>query len=901
MNPRMFIICLLLASLAAPSRTVDHAKFRTCAQSGFCTRCRSDSSGLNYRLDPETLRVVGTTVEALLVSEKGVQFRLELESLSSGSFRFALREAFPLHARFSPAEQILLPNLERQTLRIKSSDKDGVILESGENELHVSNSPFLVQVFSGGVRTLSLNARNLLRFEETRKKASESEGVPEGKSEEEDWVLPWEESFGGNTDSKPWGPQAVALDIRFHDSKHVYGIPEHADRFSLEDTVGKEPYRLYNLDVFEYEVWSPMALYAAVPFMMGHNKQRSSGVFWMNAAETWIDVKKSGGGVLDSLAGLVSPSAPFVDTHWMSEAGILEVFLLLGPGPKEVSKQYGALTGNTPLPHMFSLAYHQCRWNYNDQKDVHEVETQFDKHDIPMDVMWLDIEHTDGKKYFTWDPVKFSDPLTMTHNLTAHGRKLVTIVDPHIKKDSDYWVHQELTSLGLYTKNLEGKDYEGWCWPGASYYPDFLNPAAQEYFAKQYALDKYVGSTLDTYTWNDMNEPSVFNGPEVTMPKDLIHHGDHEHREIHNMYGHLYLMSTHQGHLLRSQNKLRPYILTRSAFAGSQRYTSIWTGDNTAEWSHVEASVPMCLSLGISGLSQCGSDVGGFFGNPDGEMFARWYQAAAFQPFFRSHAHIDTKRREPWLFPKELKHIRNAIRLRYSYLPLWYTLFYEGELSGVPPMRPLFYEFPQDEESFGLDKEHLVGDALLVRPVVNPGVSSVDVYFPPNSIWYDIFTHKPTSAHGNINVPVTMDSIPVYQRGGSIIPKKERVRRSSKLMAQDPYTLVVALDQNQSAEGRLFIDDGESYAYRNGEHLYIKFTFANKVLSGHLLESPGYKTSSWLERVIIMGLKDSPNKITVSSPLIGEIDAEFTYKEGGVLTIRKPSPNIAEEWSITLH
>ncbi|QQP48932.1 Putative maltase glucoamylase [Caligus rogercresseyi] len=846
MNPRMFIICLLLASLAAPSRTVDHAKFRTCAQSGFCTRCRSDSSGLNYRLDPETLRVVGTTVEALL-------FRLELESLSSGSFRFALREAFPLHARFSPAEHILLPNLERQTLRIKSSDKDGVILESGENELHVSNSP-----------TLSLNARNLLRFEETRKKASESEGGGLGSSL--GGVL-WREHG-----LQAVGPQAVALDIRFHDSKHVYGIPEHADRFSLEDTVGKEPYRLYNLDVFEYEVWSPMALYAAVPFMMGHNKQRSSGVFWMNAAETWIDVKKSGGGVLDSLAGLVSPSAPFVDTHWMSEAGILEVFLLLGPGPKEVSKQYGALTGNTPLPHMFSLAYHQCRWNYNDQKDVHEVETQFDKHDIPMDVMWLDIEHTDGKKYFTWDPVKFSDPLTMTHNLTAHGRKLVTIVDPHIKKDSDYWVHQELTSLGLYTKNLEGKDYEGWCWPGASYYPDFLNLPPK--------------STLQNSTlWIN----TVFNGPEVTMPKDLIHHGDHEHREIHNMTP------------PPLPNKLRPYILTRSAFAGSQRYTSIWTGDNTAEWSHVEASVPMCLSLGISGLSQCGSDVGGFFGNPDGEMFARWYQAAAFQPFFRSHAHIDTKRREPWLFPKELKHIRNAIRLRYSYLPLWYTLFYEGELSGVPPMRPLFYEFPQDEESFGLDKEHLVGDALLVRPVVNPGVSSVDVYFPPNSIWYDIFTHKPTSAHGNINVPVTMDSIPVYQRGGSIIPKKERVRRSSKLMAQDPYTLVVALDENQSAEGRLFIDDGESYAYRNGEHLYIKFTFANKVLSGHLLESPGYKTSSWLERVIIMGLKDSPNKITVSSPLIGEIDAEFTYKEGGVLTIRKPSPNIAEEWSITLH
>ncbi|CAB4066310.1 GANAB [Lepeophtheirus salmonis] len=578
--------------------------------------------------------------------------------------------------------------------------------------------------------------------------------------------------------------EETPLDIDFHDTKHVYGIPEHADRFSLEDSTGKEPYRLYNLDVFEYE--------------------RTTGVFWLNAAETWIDIKKSGNGVLDSLAGFVNPTTPSVGTHWMSESGIMDIFVLVGPGPKD---------------------------------DVHDVETKFDKYDIPMDVMWLDIEHTDGKKYFTWDPIKFSDSLGMVNNLTARGRKLVTIVDPHIKKESGYWVHEELTSLGLYTKNRDGSDYEGWCWPGASYYPDFLNPVAQDYFSKQYAFDKYVGSTKDTYTWNDMNEPSVFNGPEITMPKDLIHFGDSEHREIHNMYGHLYVMSTHKGQLMRSENKLRPYILTRSGFAGSQRYASIWTGDNTAEWSHIEASVPMCLSL-------------------DGEMFRRWYQAAAFQPFFRSHAHIDTKRREPWLFPNEMEDIRQAIRLRYSYLPLWYTLFYEGEVKGVPPMRPLWYEFPQDEESFGIDKEHLVGDALLVRPFIK----EVALLFPRKSV-------------------------------------SEGVQ---KLMANDPYTLVVALDKNQTAEGTLFIDDGESYGYRNGEFLYIKFKYANNRLSSHLLESPGFKTPSWLERVIITGLKTGPNKVTVSSPLIGEIVVEFTYKDE-VLKIRKPSPNIAEEWTITLN
>ena len=203
------------------------------------------------------------------------------------------------------------------------------------------------------------------------------------------------------------------MDFTFHDTDNVYGIPEHADKFSLQDTSNSDPYRLYNLDVFEYELWNPMALYAAVPFMVGHNAKRTTGVFWLNAAETWIDVRKSSNGVLSSLKNLVSSSQPRVDTHWMSETGIIDAFVLLGPKPKDVSRQYMALTGPTPLPPEFSIAYHQCRWNYNDQKDVVTVSAKFDEHDIPMDIMWLDIEHTDGKKYFTWDSRKFPDSLGM--------------------------------------------------------------------------------------------------------------------------------------------------------------------------------------------------------------------------------------------------------------------------------------------------------------------------------------------------------------------------------------------------------------------------------------------------------------------------------------------------------
>merc|ERR1719352_1549371 len=384
----------------------------------------------------------------------------------------------------------------------------------------------------------------------------------------------------------------------------------------------------------------------------------------------------------------------------MFESGIMDVFIMLGPGPKDVSRQYGRLTGNTPLPPEILRAYHQCRWNYNDQADVTAVDAKFDEHNIPMDVMWLDIEHTDGKKYFTWDSRKFPDSVAMLENLSSHGRKLVTIVDPHIKKDSGYWVHNDLSSKGLYVKNKDGNDYEGWCWPGASYYPDFLNAEARDYFAEQ---DKM--------------------------------HGQVEHRDMHNMYGMLYTMATHKGHLIKSDNTLRPFVLTRSAYAGSQRYAAIWTGDNTAEWGHLEASIPMCLSLSIAGMGFCGADIGGFFGNPDGELFVRWYQAAAFQPFFRSHAHIDTKRREPWLYSAgEMALIRTAVRSRYALLPLWYTLFYEQEQDGTPPMRPLWYEFPEDEGSYAKEGIHMVGSSLLVAPVLTKGSTQVDVYFPGSTL-----------------------------------------------------------------------------------------------------------------------------------------------------------------------
>ena len=492
----------------------------------------------------------------------------------------------------------------------------------------------------------------------------------------------WEEKFGDHEDSKPYGPMSVGADITFPNSKHIFGLPEHASSTLLKNTVGenaeyKDPYRLYNLDVFEYDLDVPMSLYGAVPLIVSQSVATgTSGVFWFNPTETFVDIDDDKTGSKRS--------------HWISESGVIDVFFIPGPSPKEVYRQYAKLTGTVSLPPMFSLGYHQCRWNYKDEQDVYQVHGMFEKLDYPYDVLWLDIEHTNGKRYFTWDKSLFPNPKEMQDKLWSQGRRMVTIVDPHVKRDNGYYIHKQAASNGLYIKDKDGKkDYDGWCWPGSSSYLDFTNEKARNWWADQFSYDLYEGSTPSLFTWNDMNEPSVFNGPEVSMQKDLRNLDGEEHREWHNLYGMLFQRSTAEGLVRRNQDEnVRPFVLSRSFFAGSQKYGAIWTGDNAAEWSHLEIATPMLLSLNVGALSFVGADVGGFFGNTDAELMTRWMQAGAYTPFFRGHAHHDSKRREPWMFGEEtLMRLRKAAMARYALLPFWYTVFREAGETGMPVMR----------------------------------------------------------------------------------------------------------------------------------------------------------------------------------------------------------------------
>lgn len=679
-------------------------------------------------------------------------------------------------------------------------------------------------------------------------------------------------------------------------SQHVFGIPEHASSFSLKSTKNTDPYRLYNLDVFEYELDETMALYGSIPLMISsqsNNNGLTSAVFWLNAAETWIDIDHN-------------TQNNQVDTHWMSESGVLDFFILLGPTSKDIFKQYTYLTGTQEFPPEFSIAYHQCRWNYKDQDDVAMVDSKFDEYDIPYDVIWLDIEHTDQKQYFTWDSNKFSDPETMLHSIDNKGRHMVTIVDPHIKRTSGYSIFDGGNSLDLWVKQSDGSStYEGHCWPGSSSYLDFSSEKTRNYWSQQFSYENYKHSTPNLFIWNDMNEPSVFNGPEVTMQKDLIHQNNVEHRDLHNQFGYWVHQATHEGLLTRDgeNDKRRSFVLSRAFFAGSQRFGAIWTGDNAADWKHLEASVPMLLSISVSGISFCGADVGGFFGNPSEELLIRWYQAGAFQPFFRAHAHLDTKRREPYLYSHDSTLlIRNAIRSRYQYLPFWYTSFYNSYLSGIPVMRPLWVEYPQDSKTFDIENQYLIGSDLLVKPITEPDQSSTFVYFPNGSDgWFDVENYQFYPNSGLVQVDAPLNKIPVYQRAGSIIPKKQRSRRSSTQMKNDPYTLIIALDSNGEAEGDLYFDDGYSFNYQNSIKNYRRIRFKDNQIKSYSLDSSSFMDSSvTVERIVILGLKNNQfTKASVSQQNFA-ISADV-YNDGSATIIKKPNALAAYDWKIDLH
>jgi len=892
---------------------MEQHKFRKCADTGFCKRQRdfnSDSQPSKWSVLPGSIRFDSRKIHGILSNLGDDENKLEftLTSYKDATFRWKVKEVKPVRERWEVPLVVLEDDLKKAETDYVSSEAAGkTLITVGATLVTISHSPFRIDLAGVAGPALSVNCKGQLFWERARVK---------GEQRENDTVTEsaGEEQFGTHTDKKPYGPSSIGVDFAFVGAANVYGIPERATSLALKPTKGTgiegEPYRLYTLDIFEYELNNNIGLYGVIPLMISHDAEKTAAVFWVNSAEMFVDVlsdEKCSAGEEQACS-----ERSQINTHWFSESGIIDVFFMLGPTPHDVFRQYARITGTQFLPQYFSIAYHQCRWNYRDQEDVAAVDKAFDEYDIPYDVIWLDIEHTDGKKYFTWDYTKFPDPIKMQNEIAAKGRKMVTIIDPHIKRETGYFLHNQAQNKH-YIRNDDGTDYEGWCWPGSSSYLDFLDEKVRAFWASKFALEEYVGSTINLYTWNDMNEPTQFNGPEVQVHKDSVHLSGVEHREVHNTYGFFQTVATYDGHILRGQGNDRPFILTRSFFAGNQRYAAVWNGDNQADFKHLAATNAMLMTMNMAGLVFVGADVGGFFGNPSAELMVRWYQAGAFYPFFRAHAHLETKRREPWLFGDPYTdYIRKAIQTRYSLLPYWYTQFFKAHISNEPIMRALWIDYPKDSMTFTMEEQFLVGPSILVRPVTAEGVTTAAVYLPGDQPWYELVSNKVHTPSQTIQVSAPLDFIPVFIKGGSIIPKRERQRRCSASSKLDPYTLLIALDSKQQALGDLYVDDGQSFQYRKGEYIWRQFEFKNRTLTSktHLLDpqdlpfaeqNGSYDPGTVVERVLVLGLTPPAKKISLRvEGSKEEQDLEFRYADAeGKVIIRKPWAPVAKNWSIS--
>ena len=940
---------------------VKHHDFKRCDQSGFCKRNRAladdmtskgSPSSSPYQLEPSSVKLKNGKLDGYILKSipggEKVKLPLTVSFLDRGKTRITIDEekrqkkdielrhgSVARKERYNEAANWALTGAGLQaqkSAKMVQTSKDISEItwgDDGQYKMVINHAPFGVELWSGGNKQVTLNDRGFMNVEHWRPKIDKpkpEEGEAEAKvaEPEVDESTWWDETFGGNTDSKPKGPESVAMDIKFPGSGHVYGLAEHTGPLSLKETRGgdgnfDQPYRMYNSDVFEYELDSPMTLYGSIPFMQAHKKGSTVGVFWLNAAETWVDIVKNKHSSNPLSLGLGGSSVD-TQTHWISESGQLDVFIMMSATPEGLSKSYGELTGYTQLPAAFSIGYHQCRWNYVSDEDVKDVDRKFDKYNIPYDVIWLDIEYTEEKKYFTWDPLNFPDPIGMEKQLDETQRKLVVIIDPHIKNTGSYPIVDELKSKDLAIHNKDNNIFEGWCWPGSSHWIDAFSPAARTWWKSLFTYDKFKGTMSNVWLWNDMNEPSVFNGPEVTMPRDNIHYGNWEHRDVHNINGMTFHNATYHALLERKKGEIRrPFVLTRSFFAGSQRTSAMWTGDNQADWGHLKTSIPMILNQGVSGYPFAGADVGGFFGNPSKELQTRWYQAGTFYPFMRGHAHIDTRRREPYMLGEPYTGIMTqALRLRYSLLPAWYTAFHEASTDGYPIVRAQYYVHPEDEKGFDIEDQLYLGSTgLLTKPVTTEGAESVDIYLSDDENYFDYYDYTIHSGAGNSHmIAAPLEKLPILMQGGHIIPRKDRPRKSSGLMKWDPYTLVVVLAKNGEAEGTLYVDDGETFDYQQGAYIHRRFKLAGGKLSSVDLTTKASKTTGYLktmkdvkvEKIIVVNAPSTWGSQTTISVVEGASkpsSAELSYhapdgKRAAWAMIRNPGVGIGVDWNIEL-
>ncbi|HLM55687.1 MAG TPA: glycoside hydrolase family 31 protein [Pyrinomonadaceae bacterium] len=616
---------------------------------------------------------------------------------------------------------------------------------------------------------------------------------------------------------------------------------------------------MWNTDTYGYPrgldpIYQSIGFYTALRHEQGRGL--AYGLFLDNTSRAYFDMGKTDPARLT----------------FGASGGELNYYVFTGGrerAPKNILRDYTDLTGRAPLPPLWALGNQQSRWSYFPESRVREIARRFRETRTPLDVLYLDIDYMDGYRVFTWDKTRFPDPARLISDLKAEGIRVVLIIDPGIKADPNYFVYQQGRAGNHFVREADGGELNATVWPGVCAFPDFTDPKAREWFASYYKqhLDEGVAGF-----WNDMNEPGVFLSERTSKP-DLYHHpmktfpltarhaGDGlpgTHARYHNVYGMQMARATFEGNR-RLRPDARPFVLTRAGYAGVQRYSAVWTGDNVASWDHLRLSITMLLNLGVSGVSFAGSDVGGFSGNPSPELYARWLQAAALSPFFRSHSEYVSKPHEPFAFGPEFTDInRRTIELRYRLLPYLYTAFREHTRDGSPVMRPLWFEYPSDERTYMTDDQYLVGRDLLVAPVVVEGTTKRRVYFPKGDAWLDWWTGRRYEGGTDAEVDAPLDRLPLFARAGSVIPTQAPARHTGEAL-KTPLTLVVARAAAGSAS--FYEDAGDGYEYTRGASRTTTLSLEGDRL--RLARAGAYAVSRPLAAVEFLGADAAPREVRV--------------------------------------
>ncbi|HEV8539101.1 MAG TPA: glycoside hydrolase family 31 protein, partial [Bacteroidota bacterium] len=539
-------------------------------------------------------------------------------------------------------------------------------------------------------------------------------------------------------------------------------------------------------------------LYETIPFFYGIRNGMTYGIFFDNTYFSYFNMGKEhpeqySFGAID---------------------GEMNYYFIYGPTPKDVLRKFSSLVGTMPLPPKWAIAYQQCRYSYYPEKKVRAIAENFRSRNIPCDVIYLDIHYMDEYRCFTWDTTRFAKPKKMLSDLAKDGFKTVVIIDPGIKEEKGYFAYDEGVQGDHFVKYPDGRLFIGKVWPGMCAFPDFTKKETRAWWGSLYK--GLIDAGIRGF-WNDMNEPAVFDVPQKTMDVSVIHDDNGmktAHRKSHNVYGMQMARGTFEGNLALRPDE-RPFVLTRASYAGGNRYAAAWTGDNISSWEHLELAIPMCLNLSISGQPFVGTDIGGFVGSPSGELYARWLQLGVFTPLMRTHTVFGSADQEPWSYGKKFEAInRKSIELRYKLLPYIYTQFYLASQTGIPMMRPIFFDYPDDRDTYWNEREFLFGDALLVAPVVTPGDITRSVRLPGGT-WYDYWTGKKYAGPNYVTVDAPIDRIPVFVKAGAIIPAQQIVQYSDQAPV-DPLTVEVY--PNRKSSTVLYEDDGKSFDYREGKY-----------------------------------------------------------------------------------